>query len=54
MTSLTPTKLYNDCPAWLRDANAKLNAAVAAAYGLPADLPDADLLAKLLQLNLSS
>jgi hypothetical protein len=50
----TLTKLYNERPAWLRNAHAKLNAAVAEAYNLPADLPDTALLAELLKLNLSA
>ncbi len=50
----TLTKLYNDRPAWLRHAHDKLDAAVAEAYDLPADLPDATLLAALLRLNLES
>jgi hypothetical protein len=34
----TLTKLYNERPAWLDLAHKKLDAAVAAAYGFPADL----------------
>jgi hypothetical protein len=48
----TLTKLYNDRPAWLDLAHKKLDAAVAAAYGFPADLPDEQILEKLLALNL--
>jgi len=49
----TLTNLYNLRPAWLANAHAKLDAAVLAAYGWPADTSDDDLLAKLLELNLS-
>jgi len=48
----TLTKLYNERPAWLADCHARLDAAVAAAYGWPADLPDDALLERLLALNL--
>jgi hypothetical protein len=49
----TLTNLYNESPAWLKAAHAKLDAAVFAAYGWPADISDDDLLARLLALNLS-
>ena len=49
----TLTNLYNLRPAWLAHAHAMLDAAVLAAYGWPADISDDDLLAKLLELNLS-
>ena len=49
----TLTNLYNESPAWLKAAHAKLDAAVFAAYGWPVDLSDDDLLARLLELNLS-
>lgn len=49
----TLTNLYNARPAWLANAHRALDAAVAAAYGWPADLDDADLLARLLAQNLS-
>jgi hypothetical protein len=49
----TLTNLYNESPAWLKAAHAKLDAAVFAAYGWPTDLSDDDLLARLLALNLS-
>ena len=49
----TLTKLYNERPAWLDLAHKKLDAAVAAAYGFPADLTDAQILEKLLALNLT-
>ena len=48
----TLTNLYNDYPSWLANAHAILDAAVAAAYGWPADLPDAEALQRLLALNL--
>jgi hypothetical protein len=47
------TKLYNERPAWLDLAHKKLDAAVAAAYGFPADLTDEQILEKLLALNLA-
>jgi hypothetical protein len=47
----TLTKLYNERPAWLADVHARLDAAVAAAYGWPADLPDEAILERLLELN---
>ncbi len=49
----TLTNLYNEQPAWLQMAHAKLDAAVLAAYGWPADLTDDELLEQLLALNLS-
>jgi hypothetical protein len=48
----TVTNLYNQMPAWLRDAHAALDAAVLATYGWPADISDDDLLSRLLALNL--
>jgi type II restriction/modification system DNA methylase subunit YeeA len=47
----TLTNLYNQRPRWLADAHARLDAAVAAAYGWPADLSDEDILARLFALN---
>lgn len=47
----TLTNLYNARPAWLANAHAALDAAVAAAYGWPSDIDDADLLVSLLALN---
>ena len=47
----TLTALYNDRPAWLKDAHAALDEAVAAAYGWPSDLPDDEAVARLLALN---
>lgn len=38
---------------WLADAHRDLDAAVAAAYGWPADISEDDALAKLLELNLA-
>ncbi len=49
----TLTNLYNERPAWLANAHAKLDAAVAAAYGWPADLSDDEILSRLLALNLA-
>jgi type II restriction/modification system DNA methylase subunit YeeA len=48
----TLTNLYNERPAWLDLAHRKLDAAVAAAYGWPAELSDEQILEKLLALNL--
>ena len=48
----TLTQLYNERPTWLDNAHRKLDAAVFAAYGWPADLSDDDILAGLLALNL--
>ena len=51
----TLTKLYNTPrPQWLADAHASLDAAVAAAYGWPADISDDDALRELLELNLTA
>ena len=47
----TLTNLYNQRPTWLALAHAKLDAAVFAAYGWPADLADDEILARLLALN---
>lgn len=47
----TLTNLYNQRPAWLDMAHRRLDAAVAAAYGWPADLPDEEILARLFSLN---
>ena len=44
--------LYNERPAWLANAHAKLDSAVAAAYGFDVDLTDEQILEKLLALNL--
>ncbi len=48
----TLTNLYNQRPQWLANAHAALDAAVAAAYGWPAELADDEILARLLALNL--
>ncbi len=47
----TLTNLYNERPSWLANAHAKLDAAVAAAYGFPVDLTDEQILERLLALN---
>jgi len=47
----TLTALYNKRPQWLIDAHEALDAAVCAAYRFPADLSDADILSRLLDLN---
>jgi hypothetical protein len=52
LTTRTLTKLYNKRPAWLANAHAKLDAAVAAAYGFDIDVTDEQILEKLLALNL--
>ena len=49
---LTLTNLYNDPPTWLRLAHERLDEAVAAAYGWPAELTDGEIIARLLGLNL--
>ena len=48
----TLTNLYNQRPTWLENIHVRLDAAVADAYGWPADLPDAEILERLLALNL--
>lgn len=48
----TLTNLYNDRPAWLANAHAELDRAVAAAYGWPANIATDDALERLLALNL--
>lgn len=47
----TLTNLYNARPTWLAQAHAKLDSAVFAAYGWPADLSDEEVLTNLLALN---
>jgi len=49
----TLTNLYNQRPAWLANAHRRLDEAVFASYGWPADLAHDDILAKLLELNLA-
>src|SRR5436853_7340911 len=48
----TLTNLYNERPAWLAHAHAKLDAAVATAYGFNVDLTDEQILEELLALNI--
>ena len=48
----TLTNLYNERPAWLDNAHRDLDAAVADAYGWPVNLPDEEVLSRLLALNL--
>jgi type II restriction/modification system DNA methylase subunit YeeA len=48
----TLTNLYNQRPTWLENAHRRLDEAVFAAYGWPADLSDDEILARLLALNL--
>ncbi len=48
----TLTNLYNERPSWLDLAHRRLDEAVAAAYGWPADLTDDEVLKRLLALNL--
>ena len=47
----TLTNLYNERPGWLVHAHAALDAAVATAYGWPADLTEQEILARLLERN---
>jgi type II restriction/modification system DNA methylase subunit YeeA len=48
----TLTNLYNEKPAWLRQAHERLDRAVHDAYGWPYPLDEEDILARLLLLNL--
>lgn len=48
----TLTRLYNEQPAWLRNAHRKLDIVVAEVYGLDPDISESDLLAELLRMNL--
>jgi hypothetical protein len=48
----TLTNLYNERPAWLDNVHRNLDEAVADAYGWPSDMPDDEILMKLLALNL--
>ncbi len=48
----TLTNLYNQRPTWLENIHGRLDAAVADAYGWPANLADAEILERLLALNL--
>jgi type II restriction/modification system DNA methylase subunit YeeA len=52
LSKRTLTNLYNQRPAWLANAHAGLDRAVLAAYGWPVDLPDDEVVARLLALNL--
>lgn len=47
----TLINLYNERPTWLANAHRRLDEAVAAAYGWPADLTDDEILARLFALN---
>jgi len=47
----TLTNLYNERPTWLAMAHRKLDEAVCAAYGWPADMTDEEILERLLALN---
>ncbi|WP_315747568.1 MULTISPECIES: class I SAM-dependent DNA methyltransferase [unclassified Bradyrhizobium] len=47
----TLTNLYNERPAWLMNVHRELDAAVAAAYGWPADITEEEALARLFLLN---
>jgi hypothetical protein len=49
----TLTNLYNQRPAWLDMAHERLDHAVLDAYGWPCDLPDGQVLERLLALNLA-
>ena len=49
----TLTNLYNTRPQWLADAHADLDAAVAEAYGWPADISEDDALRQMLELNMA-
>ena len=48
----TLTNLYNQRPTWLDNAHARLDTTVADAYGWAANLPDTEILERLLALNL--
>ena len=48
----TLTNLYNQRPTWLANAHAALDAAVFDAYGWSGEIPDSEILARLLELNL--
>ncbi len=51
LARLTLTNLYNKRPKWLENAHSKLDKAVSAAYGWPANLSKDEILARLLALN---
>lgn len=48
----TLTNLYNERPAWLDFSHRALDSAVLDAYGWPSNQPDAEILERLLTLNL--
>ena len=48
----TLTNLYNQRPTWLDNVHRRLDAAVADAYGWPADLVEGEILERLLAQNL--
>ncbi len=48
----TLTNLYNQRPSWLANAHSDLDAAVLAAYGWPSNDSDAEILERLLAINL--
>ena len=52
MRKRTLTNLYNKRETWLDDAHARLDIAVADAYGWPRDSADAEVLERLLELNI--
>jgi hypothetical protein len=52
LTRRSLTALYNERPTWLRMAHQALDAGVLAAYRLPGDAGDDQVLAHLLDLNL--
>ena len=49
----TLTNLYNAPPTWLAQAHERLDRAVHTAYGWPYPLDDAEVLARLLEINLA-
>jgi hypothetical protein len=52
LTKRTLTNLYNQRPTWLDLAHQRLDQAVLDAYAWPHDIPDDDILERLLALNL--
>jgi SAM-dependent methyltransferase len=52
LAARTMTNLYNARPSWLANAHDDLDAAVLAAYAWPVELPDDEILERLLALNL--
>ncbi len=53
LSERTLTNLYNERPTWLDLAHQRLDEAVFRAYGWPPDLPDEEILRRLLSLNLA-